>query len=129
MRLLINCSLFYSRIKLPSLFVISIRKCQFVLKRINVVSSHFICEKYLRIFCRCRRDPTPEQGSGRNPGNRVPRNYRRRNRFRDSLPECTRWNTDSPRRMTSIYRNHLRNQACQKLNFFAVESYIYYANG
>lgn len=57
-----------------------------------------------KIFCRRRRrDSSPERGSGRNPGNRVSRNYRRRNRFRDSLPECTRWNADSPRGSTPIY--------------------------
>lgn len=54
---------------------------------------------------------------GRSPGNRVPRNYRWRNRFRDSLPECTGWNADSPRGTTLIYRNRPRNRARLKFNF------------
>lgn len=95
---------FYSRIKLPSFLVIR-KYANFALKRMNIVSSHFICKKICRrIFRRRRRDLSPERGSERNPGNRVPRNYRRRNRFRDSLPECTRWNADSPHGTTPIYR-------------------------
>lgn len=76
----------------------------------NIAPSRFICEKCRRIFSRRR-----ERGSGRNSGNRVPRNYRRRDRFRDSLPECTRWNADSSRDTTPIYGTRLRNRACQKI--------------
>lgn len=43
--------------------------------------------------------------SERSAGNRVPRSsYRRRNRFRDSLPECARWSANS-RSTTPICRN------------------------
>lgn len=82
--------------------------------------SRFICEdNRRRTFLRRRSLERSLEG------NRVPRNYRRRNRFRNSLPECARWNVDSSCALHSFADFPLVIVRVGNSVYLALGSYVY----